>query len=180
MVNNQIKGACFSRPLLIFSLMLLTSTINGQNISKYYTSSLQGNGVLYFISPQIEFSNNIINAKFIYDITYLTTNDTATINFSYYDKNEKTIDSVVFVSDNQRYSARVKKLFIETKKLKWHYRYSFNFSFTDLNIFFNQTDNPKIILYTQQGAVELSVKTKTWKKKSVLIKKILTLIKYNQ
>jgi len=102
------------------------------------------------------------------------------LNFSYFDKLNRDIDSIVFVGSNQIFSSSVKKIFIETKKEKWHYRYSSFFLFTDLNIFFNQSDKPKIILYTQQGAVELNIKVKTWKKQSVVIKKILTLVKYNQ
>ncbi|MGB9772388.1 MAG: hypothetical protein ACPLX7_10510 [Candidatus Kapaibacteriota bacterium] len=172
--------ACKARHLFFVSLLLLTGTINGQNISKYYTSSLQGNGTLYFIFPQSGFNNNKINSKLTYDITYLTTNDTATLNFSYYDKLDRTIDSVVFICGNQRFSSIAKKIFIETKKTKWHYRYSTNLLFTELNVFFNSADNPKIILYTQQGTVELNIKAKTWKKYSSVTKKILTLIKYNQ
>lgn len=180
MVNNQIKMECFARHLFFVSLLLLTSTINGQNISKYYTSSLQGNGTLYFIFPQSGFNNNKINSKLIFDITYLTTNDTVTLNFSYFDKSNRDIDSVVFIGDNKKYSSSVKKIFIETKKRKWHYRYSSKILFTDLNIFFIQSDKPKIILYTQQGVVELTIKARIWKKQSSVTKKILTLIKYNQ
>lgn len=180
MENNQIKMACFARHLFFVSLLFLTSTINGQNISKYYNSSLQENGTLYFIFPQSGFHNNKINGKLIYDITYLTTNDSAILNFSYYDKLDRTIDSVAFISAIQRFSSVAKKIFIETKKTKWHYRYSTNILFTDLNVFFNQADNAKIILYTQQGTVELNIKTKTWRKQSSVTKKILTLIKYNR
>ena len=180
MENNQIKLACLARQLFFVSFLLLTSKINGQNISKYYTSSLQEKGTLYFILPQSGFENNRIKSKLIYDITYLTKNDTVTLNFSYFDKLDRTLDSVVFVNVNQRFSGRVKKLFIETKKSKWHYRYSSKILFNDINIFFTQPDNPKIILYTQQGTVELNIKTKTWRKQSSVTKKILTLIKYNQ
>jgi hypothetical protein len=168
------------RHLFFVLLLFLTSTINGQNISKYYNSSLQENGTLYFIFPQSGFHNNKINGKLTYDITYLTTNDSAILNFSYYDKLDRTIDSVAFISPSQRFSSSAKKIFIETKKTKWHYRYSTNILFTDLNVFFNQADNAKIILYTQQGTVELNIKTKTWRKQSSVTKKILTLIKYNQ
>ena len=180
MANNQIKMACFARHLFCVSLLFLASTINGQNISKYYNSSLQGNGTLYFIFPQSGFNNNKINCKFTYDITYLTTNDSAILNFSYFDKLDRAIDSVAFITGSHRFSSSAKKIFIETKKTKWHYRYSTNILFTELNVFFNSVDNAKIILYTQQGAVELGIKSKNWKKQSSVTKKILTLIKYNK
>jgi hypothetical protein len=172
MVSNQIKMACFARHLFIVPLLLLTSL--------YYTSSLQGNGMLYFILPQSGFDNNKINSKFIYDITCLTTNDTVALNFSYFDKHERTIDSIVFISDNKRFSSTVKKIFIETEKNKWHYRYSTNFLFADLKTFYSQDNCPKIILITQNGSVALTIKTSIWKKQSLVTKKILTLITYNQ
>lgn len=180
MANSQIKMACKARHLFIVSLLFIAITINGQNISKYYNSSLQGNGTLYFIFPQNGFNNNKINGKLTYDITYLTTNDSAILNFSYYEKLDRTIDSVAFISGNQRFSSSAKKIFIETKKNKWHYRYSTSLLFKELNVFFSATDDAKIILYTQQGTVELNIKTKIWKKQTSVTKKILTLIKYNQ
>lgn len=180
MGNNQVKIACNARYLLFLSLLFLANTSNGQNISKYYTSSLQGNGMLYFIFPQSGFNNKEVNSTFIYDITYLTTNDTITLNFSYFDKSKYDIDSIAFVSNNETCSTKVKKIFIETKKQKWHCRYSSKVLFSDLNSFLNQSGKPKIILYTKQGVVELTIKARIWKKKSSVTKKILTLIKYNQ
>jgi len=181
MESNKIKMACYARHLLIVSLLILSaSIINGQSISKYYTSSIQDNAMLYYILPQSGFNNSVSNNSFIYDITYLTTNEYATLNFSYYDKLDRTIDSLVLVNSHQRFSLSVKKIFIETKKTKWHYRYSSQILFSDLNIFFKVADKPKIILYTKEGVVELFIKEKTWKNQSEITSKILTLIKYNK
>jgi len=180
MANNQIRIACFARYLFFLSLLFLVSANNAQNISRYYTSSLQENGTLYFIFPQSGFGNNDSKSKLTYDITYLTTNDTATLNFSYFDASRHVVDSVSFIGNNKRYSSSVKKIFIGTKRRKWHGRYSSKVLFTDLNSFLSLTDKPRIILYTQQGAVELTIKARTWKKQSSVAKKILNLIKYNQ
>ncbi len=181
-VNNSIKLAYLVRQLFFVLILLLISSIysNGQNVSSYYTSSLQEKGTLYFILPQTGFEEGITKNKFTYDITYLTNNDTAIVNFSYFDKLDRTFDSIVFVSSNKKISSNLKKLFIETKKLKWHYRYSSKFLFTDIDGFFNQSESPKIMLYTQQGIVELKMKTKTWKKQSGVVRKIIALIKLNR
>jgi hypothetical protein len=180
MANNQLKMTCKARHLFFIPLLFLTSIINGQHISRYYTSSLQEKGTLYFIFPQSGFSNDKIKGEFIYDITCLTKNDTATLNFSYFEKSNRDIDSIAFVGIYKKYSGSVKKIFIETKKQKWHYRYTSKILFADLYDFFNQSDKPKIILYTQQGVVELTIKARIWKKRSSVTGKILTLIKYNQ
>jgi len=166
----------------LIALIFFISTINvySQNISKRYITTLQGNGVLCFVFPQSGFKNNKMKSEFVYDITYLTTNDTATINFSYWDKSNLTFDSITIYNANKKYSSVVKKIFVESKKQRWHYRYSSMFLFTDLISFFDQSDTPNIILYTKQGAIELNIKARTWKKQSFMTDKILTLIKLNQ
>lgn len=179
MANNRIKRECSTLPFLFF-LLLFSSAVKSQNISKHYKSSVEPKGVLYFILPQKGFENNKLNSEFTYDITYLTTNNVATLNFSYYDKAERIIDSVKFISGSQKFSANTRKIFVDTKKSKWHYRYSAECLYSDLCSFFNPENQAKIILYTGQGAVELSIKQKTWKKQSSTTAKILSLIKQNQ
>jgi hypothetical protein len=180
--NNPIKLAYQVRQLFFVLILLSASSINsnGQNISSHYTSSLQKKGTLYFILPKSGFEEGSTKNEFTYDITYLTSNDTVTVNFSYFDKLDRTFDSIVFVSSNKKFSSNVKKLFIETKKLKWHYRCTSKFLFNDIDGFFNQPEDPKIMLYTQQGIVELKMKTKTWKKQSAVVRKIIALIKLNR
>ncbi|MDD4575321.1 MAG: hypothetical protein PHI36_02725 [Bacteroidales bacterium] len=181
MENNKVKMACYARHFLFFWLLSLSVfIIKGQSISKYYTSSIQGSAMLFYILPQSGFNNSETKSNFIYDITYLTTSEYATINFSYYDKMNRTIDSLVLVNLDYRYSCGTKKIFIETKKSKWHYRYSSQVLFTDLNAFYSALEKPKVILYTKEGAVELFIKEKKWKKKSKIIRKIFNLITYNK
>ncbi len=181
MGNNRLKMAYFERHLfLLLSLLLLTTITNGQNIAKHYVSSLQEGGTLYFIMPEGEFSNKKNKGKFIYDITYLTKNDTAKLNFSYFEKSNRNIDSIVLVYGNKQYSSSAKKIFIEPKNQKWHYRYSTEILFTELYTFFSQYECPQILLYTQQGVIELTIKSYQWRKQSSIINKILTMIKYNK
>ena len=153
MVNNQsYKWVRLIAPIYL----ILTLSVSGQNISNKYSSSYQNNGMLYFIFPQNGFNNNKLGSKLDYDITYLTTNDVNNI------------------------TSRVKKIYIETKKQKWHYRYSTQISFIDLNKFFTPTDNAKIILYTKEENITLSIKPSNWNKLASLTKKILTLISSNK
>jgi len=159
---------------------ILTLNVSGQNISNKYSSSYQNNGMLYFIFPQNGFKNNKLGSKLNYDITYLTTKDTATLNFSYYEKSNRKIDSIGFFNERTKINSRIKKIYIETKKQKWHYRYSTQISFIDLNKFFTTTDNAKIIVYTKQENIILSIKSSSWNKQASTIKKILTLISSNK
>jgi hypothetical protein len=177
MVNNQsYKWVRLIAPIYL----ILTISVSGQNISNKYSSSYQNNGMLYFIFPQNGFNNNKLGSKLDYDITYLTTKDTATLNFSYFEESNRKIDSFGFFNDVNNITSRVKKIYIETKKQKWHYRYSTQISFIDLNKFFTPTDNAKIILYTKEENITLSIKPSNWNKLASLTKKILTLISSNK
>ena len=171
--------ACRTRHFFIIPLLLLVNTMNGQNISRYYTSSLQEKGTLFYILPQKGFESNNKN-NFIYDMSYQTQNDTVTVNFSYFDRMNLILDSISLSNGNQQVSSDAEKLYIETKKSKWHYRYSSKFLFTDIASYFDQTEPPTVIIYYPEGSVEVNIKAKTWRKQSALIKKILTLIEYNK
>lgn len=180
MVNNLYKLACYACQLFFVLLLLGSNNIKAQNISKYYTSSIQESGTLYFILSQSGFENKNLNGEFIYDITYSTSLDTAVLNFSYFDEFERVIDSIILVTADTKYPSKVSRIFVETTKSKWHYRYSTKFSFADLVAFFNQTLPPDIFIYTQEGLVKLKIKGRLWNKQSSITKKILTLIKYNK
>lgn len=72
MVNKLSKRTCFTRPFLPFILLVaICNTTNAQKISKYFTSSIQESGNLYFIEPKQEFKNTEEHSKLLYDLTYL-------------------------------------------------------------------------------------------------------------
>jgi hypothetical protein len=179
-VNSRKKMAAISCHLFFLTLTLLPGVFKSQNISNYYTSSDQVKGRLYFIFPQRGFHNHQIHSRLIYDITCLTTNDSSTFNFSYFDKLNRDIDSVFFISGTKRYASVAKKIFIATKKKKWHYRYSAKILFRDLSEIFSAEQQPRMVIYTKQAAIEMTMKARVWKKRSAVTKKIFTLISYNR
>jgi hypothetical protein len=183
MANSQkIKGAAL-KPLLFFiSICMLVSlkTSYAQKISRYYVSSIQSNGTIYFVVPQKGFKNNDMNCNLVYDLTYLSSGDTVLFNFSYFDKSQRQIDSISFCFDNSKCTSKTGKIFVETKGNMWHYRYTSKISFKDLNTFYNQQSQPKLLLYTQQGEIKLNMTKSRWKTQATRIQKILTLIAYNK
>jgi|SRR5690625_3785580 len=180
MVSNLTKMTWITRHLLFLSFLLLSNNIYSQDISKHYTSSTQEDGTLYYVLPQKGFKNNKIKSELIYDLTYLTSNETILLNFSYFDKSERKVDSIALFYNNQKATNQVKTLFVKADKKQWHYRYSSELKFVDMDDFLNQTSKPKIILYTQDEPIELLIKQRAWKKQSSILKKISTMIKYNQ
>lgn len=181
MVNNHLKRTYLVRPFLFFLFLIVAAgTTNAQKLSKYYTSSMQENGVLYFIEPKQEFRNSKENSKFTYDLTYLTSNDTIFLNFSHLDNTIRVIDSISIIQGNKRISSDAKKIFIETHKKYWKHRYSSKFLFNDINLLFQQEKSPTVVVYYENNATQLEIRKSKWKKQSAIISKILMLIKANK
>lgn len=180
MVNNQSKRAYYLRPFLLFYFFITVCSItNAQKISKYYTSSMQENGVLYFIEPEQEFKNKLERSKFSYDMTYLTTKDSIFLNFTYSDNTIIVIDSISFVQGNKRISSNTEKLFIEADKEIWKHRYSAKFLFNDINSIFQQGKKPIVLIYYESEIMQLEIRNSKWRKQSEIMSKILTMIKAN-
>jgi len=180
MVNNQSKRAYYLRPFLLFLFFItVCSVTNAQKISKYYTSSMQENGTLYFIEPKQEFKNKKERCKLSYDLTCLTTKDSIALNFTYLDDAIIVIDSIGFIQDNKRISSNTEKIFIETDKKLWKHRYSAKFLFNDINSIFQQGKKTTVLIYYESKTMQLEMKNSKWKKESDIMSKILTLVEAN-
>ena len=161
-------------------LFNLTGKTLAQNISKYYTSSIQDKGTIYYIYPQSGFKNKKRKSEFTYDLTYMSNSDSVRINYSYFDKSSALIDSISFFApDKSVITSKAHKIFIEEKKQRWQYRYACAFLFPDLKKIFDQKEPPTIILYTRQGASPLYINKKSWKNQSAIIAKIFELFMLN-
>jgi hypothetical protein len=184
MVNNTIKGACLIWPLFSFySFLILLSTassITGQNLNRFYRSSPTLNGFIYYIVPAKGFFNSNHKGVFLYDITYLTSKDQVTLNFSYYDKMPLEMDSVVFLNNERLLTAPLKKLYISSSKSKYHYRYSLELPFNEVQIFFNKRGKPAITLYHKKGEIALSIHASKWKKMASINSQLLALMLLNK
>lgn len=179
MVNNLKKAAYL---LCCLSLIFIgsTYTAQGQKLSKYYTSSNQENGNLYYVSPQSGFHNNSNKSSLTYDITYLSSQSNATFNFSYIDPFIREIDSIAFHYNGKTFTQAAKKLFIDNKKKRWVHRYSSKIPFEDLTQMFQEQSHLTIEIITKKERIPLIASDKKWKSLSSINQKILTLIQYNQ
>ncbi len=180
MVNNKKRAWIKRSFILLLFFHLICFIAKAQNISKFYTSSIQENGILYFIEPKQEFSNKKERAKLIYDLTYLAGNDSISVNFTYTNNFVKKIDSIVLIQEKIRLHSKTKKIFIETNKNVWVHRYSAIFSFNEFTKIFKQNKQAQILIYFQNKPVKLEINDKKWKKTSHIITKIFNLIEANK
>jgi len=185
MANKQLKrGRLFKKLsslfLLFFFACLLRPSI-AQNISKYFTSSIQDSGTLYFIEPPTKFSNKTHQSKVVFDLTYLTTKDSVLLNFSLFKKKLVRINQLHFVQKNNCIQSPVKKIFVDSKNKKWHHRYAVKFSFNDLKQLFRDKQKPSLLLlFSDQSELQLMIKKKKWEKSAELLSRIFALIEANK
>lgn len=191
MANNPFQKGWISTPffsrfscfLLFFSLVFLGLSIpsNAQKISKYFTSSIQENGILYFIKPIKGFKSSSDHKTFTYDITYLTSKDSVTLNFLLKDKDLISPKILIFKLFNDSIQSSLKKIFVEAHKSKWLYRYSATFSVKDMQKFYASKVPPTLKIITQkQEKIILDHDHVKWKKQSSILSKIFQMIRMNQ
>jgi hypothetical protein len=181
MVNNVLQlRAYLLRPSFLFLLIALSSTLQAQKISKYYTSTKQDNGILYFVEPKHEFKNKRKNAEFSYDLTYLSSHDSMVFNFSLiYDK-IRSIDSITFFQNNIRLKSKTTNIYTEAYKNAWEHRYSARFLLNDLAGLYKPKEMTSISLYCKNEVINLEMKKRKWKKQSGILSKIFEMIKANK
>lgn len=181
MVSNTFKRTQILRPLLFLLAVTVFSTkAFPQKISKYYTSNSQENGTLYFIEPQEEFQNKQAKQELIYDLTYLTANDSVSLKFTFTDKESRTVDSIRLQSDQKTITGSTKKLFVDLKRNTWQHRYAVDLAFDDLAEFYRKAEKPKVIIYYSGKSTFLSIKDRKWKKESAVLSKVFKLIEQNK
>jgi hypothetical protein len=130
--------------------------------------------------PKMVFENSLKGSILNYDITYMTVNDSAIVNFSCLDNSANLIDSIAIVQNSKKFFSKTKKIFIEPQKSKWNHRYSSKFLFGDLTFLFNQEISPKILIYSNSGVCELSIKQKNWIKNAEIVSKVFTMIRLSK
>lgn len=173
MVSNFQRARVWLSILLLF---LSWTYLSAQEISKHYTARHQENGILYFFHKQDGFKNSA--SWLVYDMTYLTNSDSITLNFTVNTKDDLKIDSIVLIND-ERITSNATKLFVESKRDKWIYRYSAKFLFKDLEKFF-VAGTPTILIHSNNKPVQLSINKGKWKEQFSIMKKIFNLINHNR
>ena len=168
-----------SAPVFFLCLLLTSGVSSAQNLSKYYVSSTQPDGILYFIKPQTNFNNPEIKTDFTFDVTYLNTNDSATVNFTYFDKKNIYPESITIAYGDWKYQTTLKRIYVDVDKDRWRYRYTLQIPFDQLVIFYRA--NAPVITITTNTPRTITIKpVKQWEKNADINHKIMQIIQINK
>jgi len=171
---------CLQRLLLICCVSLLsTDMTSAQKLSKFYVSSSHPSGILYFVLPQTYFRNPDTKTDFVIDITYLDHKDSATVNFTYTDRESISLESITIAYDNWLYKTTVKRIYIDMAKSRWHYRYTFDIPFEKLPLFY-RSKNPTITIKTNSERTITLQTVRRWRRNSEINNRIVQIIQKNK
>ncbi|NBC82856.1 MAG: hypothetical protein GVY19_05685 [Bacteroidetes bacterium] len=182
MANNKITGGrtvLLSFFAFLFLFVSHTSVGLSQKITKHYASSIQENGVLYYVFPFEGFKEVDGKGEMTYDITYHTANDSAVVHISLYSPKNLGLQSAIINYDTLRLITKLQKVLVESYKKDWHYRYKFKLTLSDLNSIFNATVPPVINITADSENIKLHIRNRKWRKQSDIVRKIINLIKLN-
>jgi len=177
--NNFTRRGRILPLLFLFMAFAWISELNAQKISKYYSVSFQKNGSLYFIEPEYGFENRSENCELIFDMTYLSSQDSLLLNFSFISPEIVEIDSISFVTAQNTISSESQKLFIEDEKKAWKHRYSSQFLFDEVQLLFQSEKSPTLAVHSNGDMITLTMKQNKWKKERDIVSKILKMIQVN-
>jgi hypothetical protein len=176
--NNSLRGSLL--PLFyLFLSALFIHRVEAQKISKYYTVMSQKSGSLYFIEPERSFKNKENKCELVYDMTYLSSEDSLTFNFSLISPEIIEIDSLVFLSQGEKYTSPASKLYIEDEKKSWEHRYSTRFKVDEIDSIYQQEKSPALKIFSNRETLILNMKQNHWEKESNIVTKILYMIAVN-
>ncbi|MDU1905797.1 MAG: hypothetical protein E6772_13550 [Dysgonomonas sp.] len=167
--------------LLLFILSLFAAVpVFGQNVKNKYTSHSTSEGSVYFIKPLKGFENKQISSKLEYDITYLSSNDSLTYNFTFVAQTASPVDSVSFLVNNNKETVPAKMLFISPEKNKWKHRVSLKVPNTNFTELYQNSIPYQLVIYSPKGKQTFSISNKDWQQQTSIVNKVFEIIQYNQ
>lgn len=164
----------------LFVFIFLSSQLYCQKINKYYSALNQETYILYYIYPLKVFVSEEDKSDFIFDITSLTSSDSAAINFTYFRNKVASSDSISFITDQKKITLPTTKIYLEVQKKNiWSHRFTCKTEFNQLIPLFSST-TPSIEIFSGDQVFKYQANIRKWKKDAPIVKSILQMINENK
>lgn len=167
---------------LLTFFILISLSGSAQKIHKQYAFYPQEGGNVYFIHPQKGFESKDTGAKkdLIYDITYISTKDSATFTFTYFVKDVLQINNVEIIDNTGSvvYSTPATMFYVQPKKKYWQHRATIQIPHTLLEELYKEK-SPYTLTLIGGKSIRYTMKPKTWEKQSGIVSRIFEVVKYN-
>ncbi len=137
-------------------------------------------GQIYYVAPY-QISSKTKNIKpLMADVTYVTTNDSVTMNFSVWTPQELLADSITLRSGKLVYCRDFETFFVERDAKLWIHRYSMRFPLESLNAIYAASTPFVLSVYAKGQTVEYGYTANMWPKEQDWMNQILHIIASNK
>ncbi len=170
------------KKIFIFTLLIFTAFVQAKDLSDYFRMMPRQNDLLYFIKP-IELSNAERGKEYAeFDITYITSLDSATVNMSIYTPSMLETDSIVLHGANIYESIpKFEIFFVEPeKKLGWVHRYSCLIPFITLQKLYTSETPWELRIYSKGSKLTFQQTMREWEDEADRMNKIINVIRVNK
>lgn len=174
--------SCMKYAMIAVGIFFLLP-LSAQKINKDYLFYPQDKGILYFIYPQKGFrSPSETDIKGLeYDITYLSTDDSLTLSFTYVNKEICKPEAISFISPENRllYKGETLMLFVQPLKQNWKHRGMVKIPYAKAAQIY-ETESPfRLQIHTNRVDIHYQIRDGKWEKQHKMIKRILEIIANN-
>lgn len=167
--------------LIALLLLLMPLFIKAQSVDNRYQSHLDRSGATYFFCPK-KIGKNVNVNKFIYDMTYHTSNDSVILNFTILAKKPIRVKSFVLSCGDKNYmGGSVSTMYADIVGDKYEIRTTSKFSLDDICEVFSQGEALNFRMSLDNGGdASAAYSLSKWNKDSKMISRILDLIKFQR
>lgn len=168
-----------ARIVFILLIFFISIICNAQSIEKRYSSHLSNAGVINFFHPKKLKKNTNVD-MFVFDMTYISHNDSVTLNCSFRIRNKYNIKLLNLKSGNNKiHSNDLFILYREVKKHGYEIRVTSRFSFNEIKNVFKEHIPPVFEIILNDGSYCMaSYRKSAWEKESFNVTKILESINF--
>ncbi|MCO5247716.1 MAG: hypothetical protein M9887_02035 [Chitinophagales bacterium] len=177
--TSKIKGLPF-KSILLLMLFMLSYSLYAKKIQSYYTTLVQEDGTLYHIYSLYEYPAHNKKAVLNFDLTYKTSQDSVTINYSIVDKAPILAKSISLETSKEKIELLTNRLFIEKKKSRWISRYTSIVGKNQIVNIINDSEPLNIIVEQENQKLKFEINGKKWSKQRKITQQIFSIISLNE
>lgn len=171
---------CMKRYFSLFLVLLVSLAALAVKIEDRYVMKAIEDGQIYYIAPyEISSQTNKIK-PLMADVTYVTSDDSVTMNISVWTPQELLADSMVLRSGKQVFCRNFETFFVERDGKQWIHRYSLQFPLASLNAIYSASTPFLLSIYSKDQTVEYGYTDKVWPKEQDWMNQILHIIATNK
>ncbi len=167
---------------LLLLLFLSFLSVSARKTDKSYIMTYHENGSLFFIRPEpiSKTKNPLIAEDLVFDLTYLTCNDSLSYTLTYVTTQQFFPDSLCFQFTEEQYCSPVEIIYVDKGSSEWIYRVKLIIPFSLLEKMYLSESSYQVNIHGKGNMLEYYYIPKKWIKERQKMNDIIDVIKMNK